>query len=113
MKRKYAWEDWFAQAPTELQRGDHYTVSQSAMYQMILTNASARGVRVRVRDTGSGFTIEVTGRRVLEISDGEAGARTRGELPVGSDRTGKAPRLARCSLPPVAHQDGVVNGCGG
>lgn len=111
-KRKYAWEDWFSRAPTTIRRGDHYAVSQLAMYRMILKNASNRGIRIRVKDTEIGFTIEVTGTRMGE-NDGEASAGTGGELPVGSDCDGPIPRMAGRPLPASAYQDGVGNSCGG
>ena len=60
-KRKYMWEDWFDKPHTLLVRGVDYHCSQSAMAGMVRNNASQRGVRVRIIDTGWSITIEVTG----------------------------------------------------
>ena len=60
-KRKYMWEEWFDQPSTTLVRGTDYHCSQSTMAGMVRNNASQRGVRVRLIDTGDSITIEVTG----------------------------------------------------
>lgn len=56
--RKYPWEEWFGQRRIVLLRGVHYRCSQSTMAQSIRNNASARGVKVRLRDTGTEIVIE-------------------------------------------------------
>ena len=63
MRRIYEWEKWFGQRRTVLLRGIHYRCSQSAMVQMIRSNASARNMRVRVIDTMTELVIEVIGTR--------------------------------------------------
>lgn len=68
MARKYPWETWFGRERTVLERGIDYHISQSMMHQTIRNNASQRGLKVRVKDTGSGMTIEVTKR----VSDDNA-----------------------------------------
>ena len=63
MHRKYPWEEWFAEGVFTLTRGLHYDCSQSTMAQTVRNNASARGLRVRLVDTGVGIVVHVTGRR--------------------------------------------------
>lgn len=63
MKRKYQWEEWFGRRRTVLVRGVHYHCSQSTMAQTVRNNASARGLHVRLLDTGTSLVIETrTGR---------------------------------------------------
>lgn len=57
--RKYPWEVWFSRSETVIRRGEDYAVSQSTMGATIRVNASQRGVRVRLTDTGDGFIIKV------------------------------------------------------
>ena len=61
MQRKYLWEKWLAHARTVLLRGVHYHCSQSSMAQTVRNNASARGLRVRLTDTGTEIIVEVLG----------------------------------------------------
>ena len=58
-KRKYGWEEWFDQPRTVLVSGTDYHCSQSTMAGMVRNNASQRGVRVRLTDTGKSIIIEV------------------------------------------------------
>lgn len=58
-KRKYWWEEWFSKPRTVLIREIDYHCSQSAMTQMVRNNASQRGIRSRVIDTGNSVIIEV------------------------------------------------------
>ena len=60
-KRKYRWEEWFERPRTVLLRGVDYDCSQSAMSGAVRNNASMRGVRVRIVDTGDSIIIEVVG----------------------------------------------------
>ncbi len=60
-KRKYRWEEWFAAPRTVLVRGVDYHCSQSALCGTIRNNASRRGLRVRLTDTGNTVIIEVMG----------------------------------------------------
>lgn len=46
-----------------LLHGVHYHCSQSTMAQIVRNNASMRGVRVRLIDTGTEIVVEVTRRR--------------------------------------------------
>lgn len=62
MNRKYPWEEWFAEDVFTLVRGLHYDCSQSTMTQTVRNNASARGLRVRLVDTGIGIIVKVTRR---------------------------------------------------
>ena len=59
--RKYRWEEWFGRPLTVLVNGLDYHCSQSTMSQMVRNNASQRGLRVRVTDTGDTIIIEVVG----------------------------------------------------
>lgn len=68
-KRKYPWEQWFGRRLTVLKRGVDYDISQGMMYQTIRNNASQRMVRVRVRETVDGMTIEVLGEPVHAVLD--------------------------------------------
>lgn len=65
MNQKYPWETWFGRSRTVLLRGVHYKCSQSAMCQLIRNNASKRGMRVRLTDTGTEIVMEIG------ASDGE------------------------------------------
>lgn len=62
MRRKYAWEEWFARKRTVLLRGVHYKCSQSTMTQMVRNRASLHGVRISLKDTGTEVIIDVIGR---------------------------------------------------
>lgn len=64
--RKYPWEVWFNRARTILLRGQHYSVSQSSMIQIIRNNASLYGVRVRLQDLGDSIVIQVVGTTGLD-----------------------------------------------
>ncbi len=79
-KRKYRWEQWFAEPRTVLLRGVDYECSQSTMVAAIRNRASERGLRVRVVDNGDSIMVEVRGER--------AG------LAINSDPTGDAVGLA-------------------
>jgi hypothetical protein len=70
--RKYNWEEWFGRPETVLVHGIHYHCSQSTMSQTVRNNASRRGLRVRLVDTGTEIFVEVL----------RAKADARGELPV-------------------------------
>lgn len=59
--RKYNWEGLFDRLRTILVRGVDYHCSQSTMAQTIRNNASQRGVRVRLTDTGTTIEVEVVG----------------------------------------------------
>ena len=59
--RKYPWEIWFGRPFTLLRAGVDYHISQSMMFQSIKNKASQCRLKVRVRDIGSGMTIEVIG----------------------------------------------------
>lgn len=61
MRRKYPWEEWLGRVRTVLLRGVHYRCSQSTMCQTIRNNASRRGLRVRLVDTGTEILVEVVG----------------------------------------------------
>lgn len=61
MRRKYAWEAWFAGGRVVLSRGVHYDCSQSTMAQSVRNAASQRGLRVRIEDTGTEIILEVVG----------------------------------------------------
>ena len=63
MRRKYLWEEWLSRPRTVLSRNVHYHCSQSTMAQMTRNAASARGVRVRLTDTGTEIVVEVVGAR--------------------------------------------------
>ena len=76
-KRKYMWEEWFDRTDTILVRGVHYDCSQSTMAQTIRNNASQRGLRVRLTDTGTEIWIQV----VCGVQQHDS----RSELPVGSN----------------------------
>ena len=61
-KRIYDWEGWFGGGgKTVIHRGVDYQCSQSAMTNMVRTNASRRGLRVRVIDGDVLIIIEVVG----------------------------------------------------
>lgn len=62
-KRKYKWREWFDQREFILTQGEHYHCSQSTMAQVVRNNASKRGLRVRVMDTGQQIEVKVTGLR--------------------------------------------------
>jgi hypothetical protein len=62
-RRKYAWEDWFAQGGFVLVRGIHYQCPQSTIVQAIRNNASMRGLRIRLQDTGLTVVVTVVGRK--------------------------------------------------
>lgn len=62
MRRKYAWESWFGNPRTVIRRGVDYHCSQSTMAQTVRNNASARGIRVKVVDTGNELEIRVVGK---------------------------------------------------
>ena len=59
MARKYHWDEWLGKAKTIIRQGLDYQCSQSTMAQTIRNAASARGIRVKLTDTGCGFEIEV------------------------------------------------------
>lgn len=61
MKRKYKWEEWFGQPSVTITRGVDYECSQSTMAAMIRNNASQRGLRIKLVDTGSSIIIGVVG----------------------------------------------------
>lgn len=72
MRRKYPWERWFSCRRTVILRGVDYHCSQATMSQTIRNNASARGLSVRVTDTGTEITIETIheeGQAVPTIRD--------------------------------------------
>lgn len=58
-KRRYYWYTWLQQPTTTLVRGVDYDCSQSAITQQARSEASARGVRVSIKDHGNSITIEV------------------------------------------------------
>ena len=60
-KRKYRWEEWFDQPITTLIRGVHYHCSQSSMAQTVRSNASRRGLSIRITDTGTELIVRVVG----------------------------------------------------
>jgi hypothetical protein len=59
--RKYPWEQWFALGQITLLYGIHYRCSQSTMCQSVRNAACARGLSVRLTDTGTEITVEVMG----------------------------------------------------
>lgn len=63
MRRKYPWEEWFALGTFTLVGGVHYHCSQSTMAQTVRNNASSRGLRVRLDDTGTSIVVRVIARR--------------------------------------------------
>ena len=58
-KRKYNWDGLFDRQHTVLVRGADYHCSQSTMAGMIRNQASGRGVRVCLTDTGDSIIVEV------------------------------------------------------
>ena len=72
-KRKYRWEEWFDRPRTTLVRGVDYRCSQSMMSQQVRSNASARGVSVRVADTGDSIIVEVVSAIPHPAAPGVAG----------------------------------------
>ena len=66
VQRKYPWEKWFGLKCVTLLRGVHYHCSQSTMAQTVRNNASARGLCVRIVDTGTEIIVEVTKDRANE-----------------------------------------------
>jgi len=63
MRRKYPWEEWLKRPRIVLVRGIHYECSQSTMSQSVRNNASARGLRIRIQDTGDTIIIDIISRR--------------------------------------------------
>lgn len=63
MKRKYPWEKWFGDGFAVLLRGVDYHVSQSSMMQAIRNRASASGLKLEMKDTGTEIMFTVVGRR--------------------------------------------------
>ena len=59
--RKYRWEEWFNQPIITLIRGVHYHCSQSSMAQTVRSNASRRGLSIRIIDTGTELIVKVVG----------------------------------------------------
>lgn len=59
MRKKYPWNEWFAQPRTILLRGVDYDCSQSTMAQTVRNNASSRGLSVRITDTGTEIIVDV------------------------------------------------------
>lgn len=62
-RRKYKWDIWFGQPRTVLTRGVDYQCSQATMAQTVRNNASQRGLRVSVTDTGDSIVIEIVGEQ--------------------------------------------------
>lgn len=60
-KQKYDWDSWFGCGRIMLVYGIDYHCSQSTMAQTVRNNASQRGLRVRLTDTGHSIIIEVVG----------------------------------------------------
>lgn len=60
-QNKYAWDEWFVQGQFTLKKGVDYQVSQSTMHQTIRNNASQRGLRVSIIDTGTELIVKVVG----------------------------------------------------
>lgn len=85
MQRKYQWEEWFGRPCTVLLRGIHYNCSQSAMCQSIRNNASRRGVRVSLVDTGTEIILEVKGGEkggdCKKYDKGQTISNVRGDVP--------------------------------
>lgn len=69
MRRKYPWEDWFSKRVAVLVRGVDYHCSQSTMAQTVRNNASAKGLRVRLHDTGTKIVVEVLGKRKVKVGN--------------------------------------------
>ncbi len=65
--RKYPWEEWLGKPLTVLCRGLDYTISQASMDKSVRNNASMRGLRVRIEDTGDKLVIQVVGRVKDEV----------------------------------------------
>lgn len=65
--RKYPWEKWFGDGFAVLMRGVDYQCSQSTMAQTVRNNASARGLKVSIEDTGTDIILTVIGRREGEV----------------------------------------------
>lgn len=63
LNRKYPWKDWFKHPITVLLYGVHYDCSQSTMAQTVRNNASARGLSVRIVDTGTSIIVNIIGKR--------------------------------------------------
>lgn len=68
-RRKYNWDEWFSRDETIIVHGTHYQCSQSTMVQTIRNEASRRGIRINIVDTGTEIFIrpkyvEKTGERV-------------------------------------------------
>jgi hypothetical protein len=59
-RRKYPWEEWFARPRFRLRRGRDYSVSTSAMAQMVRNKASEFSVSVHLIEPPDGSWLEVT-----------------------------------------------------
>jgi hypothetical protein len=70
-RRLYPWEEWFRARHMVLLRGAHYHCSQATMAQLVRNNASVRGHRVRVADTGSAIVFDIVGtnKRDIKVDD--------------------------------------------
>jgi len=57
----YPWGLWFRKRRFTLRYGKHYHVGQSIMIQQVRTNASYRGLRIKIVEGHGEFTVLVEG----------------------------------------------------